>query len=428
MNHKLYGLADCNNFFVSCERVFRPDLQDKPVIVLSNNDGCAISRSQEAKDLGIKMGQPLFEIQPLVDKYNVAIFSSNFALYGNMSNRVMSMLSHYTPLLEQYSIDEAFIDLNNMCRTNEQYHDYGVEIVQTVRRATGIPISLGIAPTRTLAKMASKYAKKYKGYKGACLINTDEAREKALRLFPIEDVFGIGRRHVKRLNQAGVRTAWDFTQLSAEWVRNQMTITGLRTWQELQGIDCIRLDELPMKKSITCSRSFADHGLTDLNSLEGSIATFAADVARKLRRQRSLCTHMLVFAHTSLFVDSQSQNFIQLQIQFPQPTADTLQITDAAVQALRRAWVNRNFHYKKAGIVVWNIVSDKNFQTDLFDERDIMKINKLWKTIDQINSRTGSPVVKTAVQGKQQREMMAQNHRSPEYTTNWNELWTISAG
>ncbi len=427
MNHRLYGLADCNNFFVSCERVFRPDLQDRAVVVLSNNDGCAISRSQEAKDLGIKMGQPLFEFQPLVDSNQVVVFSSNFALYGNMSNRVMSMLSHYTPHLEQYSIDEAFIDLNSLCQTNDDYHDYGVDIVHTIRRATGIPISLGIAPTRTLAKMASKYAKKYKGYKGACIINTDEAREKALRLFPIEDVFGIGRRHVKRLHQAGVQTAWDFTQLSAEWVRNQMTITGLRTWQELRGIDCIRLDDMPIKKSITCSRSFADRGLTDLKALEGSIATFAADVARKLRHQRSLCTHMLVFAHTSLFVEAQNQHFIQLQIQFPQPTADTLQITDAAVQALRRAWINNSYHYKKAGIMVWNIVSEKNYQTDLFDQRDIQKISKLWKTIDDINSRSDSPVIKTAVQGKQQREMMAQNHRTPEYTTKWNELWTITA-
>ena len=421
----LYGLADCNNFFVSCERVFRPDLQTKPVIVLSNNDGCAISRSQEAKDLGIKMGQPLFEIQPLIEKYGVEIFSSNFALYGNLSNRVMSMLSRYTPHLEQYSIDEAFLDLTNLRQTNEQYHDYGVEIVRIVKRATGIPVSLGIAPTRTLAKMASKYAKKYKGYKGACVINSDEARQKALQLFPIEDVFGIGRRHLKKLRQLGVKTALDFTQKNPEWVQNQMTITGLRTWMELQGQTCLRLDDLPMKQSITCSRSFANNGLSDLKSLEGSVATFVADVARKLRQQKSVCTQMLVFAHTSLFVSSEAQHFIQLQINFSMPTADTLLMTDMAVQAIRKAWVNKKFRYKKAGVMVWNILPDKNLQTNLFEQRDFTKLNKLWQTIDAINNKNSSPIIKTAVQGKQQREMMAQNHRSPEYTTNWNELWTI---
>ncbi len=423
----LYGLADCNNFFVSCERVFRPDLRTKPVIVLSNNDGCAISRSQEAKDLGIKMGQPLFEIMPIVEKYEVAVFSSNFALYGNLSNRVMSMLSHYTPHIEQYSIDEAFMDLTNVCKSDEEYRQYGIEIVDMVKRATGIPISLGIAPTRTLAKMASKYAKKYKGYRGSCLINSEESRQKALKLFPIDDVFGIGRRYVKKLKQAGVNTAWDLTCKSADWVKNQMTITGLRTWNELQGYDCLQFDELPMKKSITCSRSFADNGLTELKALEGAIATFTADVARKLRQQKSMCTQMLVFAHTSLFVNSISQNFIQLQINFSMPTSDTLLMTDMAVQAIRKAWVARDYKYKKAGVMVWNILPDNNIQTNLFEQRDYTKLNKLWQTIDAINRKSGSSLVKTAVQGKEQREMMAQNHRSPEYTTNWNELWTINA-
>ena len=393
--------------------------------MLSNNDGCAISRSQEAKALGIKMGQPFFEIMPLVNKYGVAVFSSNFALYGNLSNRVMSMLSKYTPHLDQYSIDEAFLDMSNLKSTTEEYHQYGVEIVRRIKRAMGIPISLGIAPTRTLAKMASKYAKKYKGYQGACVINSDEARQKALQLFPIEDVFGIGRRHIKRLHSVGIDTAWDFTQLSAEWVRNQMTISGLKTWQELQGFDCIKFDDLPMKKSIMCSRSFADNGLTELRDVEGSVATFVADVARKLRHQHSLCTQMLIFAHTSLFVQSEAQNFIQLQINFRLPTADTLQMTDAAVQAIRSAWINRGYRYKKAGVMVWNIMPDTNLQTDLFDERDHSKLKRLWQTVDAINLKSGMPLIKTAIQGKQQREMMTQNHRSPEYTTNWNELWTI---
>lgn len=420
----LYGLADCNNFFVSCERVFRPDLAHKAVVVLSNNDGCAISRSQEAKDMGIKMGQPLFEFQSLVNAGKVVAFSSNFALYGNMSNRVMSLLGNYTPCLEQYSIDESFLDLSGLKKNNEEYHEYGVDIVRTIRRAIGIPISLGIAPTRTLAKMASKYAKKYKGYKGCCVINTAEAHEKALKLFAIEDVFGIGRRYLKKLNQAGVKTAWDFTQLSAEFVQNMMTITGLRTWQELRGKDCITLDNLPMKKSITCSRSFAN-GITELRELEGTIGTFVADVARKMRSQKSVGTQMLIFANTSPFVAAERQNYIQLQITFPVPTADTLQMTNAAVSALRQHWQNKGFIYKRAGVMVWNLTSGSIVQGDLFDQRDVTKLNKLWKAIDTINSKNGNQLIKTAVQGKPQRDMMAQNHRSPEYTTNWKELWTI---
>lgn len=209
----LFGLADCNNFYCSCERVFQPDLRDKPVVVLSNNDGCIIARSNEAKALGLKMGEPFYKVRDLLDRNGVAVFSSNYNLYGDMSRRVMSLLSRYTPALEVYSIDEAFLDLSGM-GTSDQLLSYSRDMVRAVTKGTGIPISLGIAPTRTLAKMASKFAKKYKGYQGVCLMDTEEKREKALKLFDISDVWGIGPRHTATLSYHGIHTAWDFTQKS----------------------------------------------------------------------------------------------------------------------------------------------------------------------------------------------------------------------
>ncbi|MCF0205845.1 MAG: Y-family DNA polymerase, partial [Bacteroidales bacterium] len=237
---ELFGLADCNNFFVSCERVFRPDLRNQPVVVLSNNDGCVISRSNEAKALGIKMGVPLFQITQEVGKHNIAVFSSNYRLYGDMSQRVMSLLSTYTPKLDQYSIDEAFLDFSNM-GDYEYLHNYGKQIVADIYKGVGIPISLGIAPTKTLAKMASKFAKKYKGYENCCIIDNDEKREKALKLFDIADVFGIGRRTYDHLKKYGIRTAMDFVKLNGEWVKSAFSITGYRTWRELQGESCLQL-------------------------------------------------------------------------------------------------------------------------------------------------------------------------------------------
>ena len=234
---ELFGLVDCNNFYCSCERVFHPDLIGKPVVVLSNNDGCVIARSNEAKALGLKMGDPFYQVKDMLEKNNVAVFSSNYNLYGDMSKRVMSLLSRYTPKLTQYSIDEAFLDFSGM----DNLQEYGKEIVRRIVKGTGIPVSLGIAPTKTLAKMASKYAKKYKGYEGVCLIDTDEKREKALKLFEIGDVWGIGHRNTKKLEYYGIKSARDLTQKSASWVQKELSVTGLRTWKELQGESCISI-------------------------------------------------------------------------------------------------------------------------------------------------------------------------------------------
>lgn len=297
-----------------CERVFRPDLTGKPVVVLSNNDGGVIARSEEAKALGYKMGDPFYQVKEKLEAEGVAIFSSNYTLYGSLSNRVMSMLSHYSPRIDQYSIDESFFEADESMakvffREHTEDHPtlfnkitidelsekpdsllyrYGSKISADVLRAVGIPISVGIAETKTLAKIGSKFAKKYKGFQGCCLIDTDERRHKALSLFPVEDVWGIGRQIARKLDYMGIRTAAQFADKKESWVRSHFNITTLRTWKELNGESCISIEELPQKKSICTSRSFANEGITDKNVIEEAVANFAVRCTEKLRRQGSL--------------------------------------------------------------------------------------------------------------------------------------------
>lgn len=292
----MFGLVDCNNFYCSCERVFNPGLRTQPVVVLSNNDGCIIARSNEAKALGIEMGTPFYQAKELLEREKVAVFSSNYTLYGDMSRRVMMLISEFTSELTQYSIDEAFIDLTGM-GSGEALRDYGKRIVSTIGKGTGIPVTLGIAPTKTLAKVASKYGKRYKGYEGVCLIDTEEKRIKALQGFDIADVWGIGRRSAKKLAYYGVKTAWNFTQWSESRVRRLLTVTGVRTWKELRGESCIDISELPEKQSICTSRSFPENGLSELKVVEEAVANFAASCVRKLREQKSRCRQLTVL-HT----------------------------------------------------------------------------------------------------------------------------------
>ncbi len=421
----LFGLADCNNFFVSCERVFRPDLNGKPVLVLSSNDGCVISRSNETKALGIKMGVPLFQIRKEVEKYGIALFSSNYVLYGDMSRRVMSLLSCYTPKLDQYSIDEAFIDFSDM-GDSKYMQKYGQKIVRTVGKGTGIPISLGIAPTRTLAKVASKFAKKYKGYHGCCIIDTEEKRQKALDLFEVGDVFGIGRKMKEHLSKYGIRTAADFARLDGEWVRTAFSITGYRTWRELHGEACISLDELPAKKSICVSRSFADEGITDKQKLEEAVANFASDCARKLREQNTICRQLTVFAYTSRFRTDLPQDFINLNIRLEIGTNDTSEIIKNAIEGLRANYREGNYAYKKAGVILWDISSANAVQGNLFDKRNRSKLSALQQTIDKINRRDGIGTVRNAIQGSD-RLNIKREHLSPQYTTDINDILVLKS-
>lgn len=417
----MFGLVDCNNFYVSCERVFRPDLRTRPVVVLSNNDGCVVALSPEAKALGLKRGDVFFKVRPLLEHAGVEVFSSNYTLYGDMSRRVMSLLASFTPSLDIYSIDEAFLDLKGM-GTDEHLRSYGRDIVQQVRRGTGIPVSMGIAPTRTLAKMASKFAKQYRGYEGCCLIHSAATREKALRLFPIDDVWGIGRRRRTALERRGIRTAWDFTQQSAEWVRREFTITGLRTWRELRGEPCISIDTLPIQQSICTSRSFADAGLWRIGDMEEAVANFAASCCRKLRRQHAACQSVMVFAHTSPFRLDLPAHCLLSTISLPVATDALPELVGTAVRLLRAKWTSERYYYKKAGVIVGQICATDARQFNLFDVIDRKRQAALQQVIDDINARNGRDTIRMGVQSGAQQWHLKNDHLSRCYTTRLQDI------
>ena len=419
----MIALADCNNFYCSCERVFNPALRTTPVIVLSNNDGCVVARSNEAKALGIPMGIPFYQAREVIEKNGVAVFSSNYNLYGDMSRRVMTLLAEFTPTLMPYSIDEAFLDLSGM-GSGEALCDYGKRIVRVVGKGTGIPLTIGIAATKTLAKVAAHYGKRYKGYEGVCLIDTDERREKALRQLPVGEVWGIGRRLRATLEYHGVRTAWDLTQKSENWTRRLLTVTGTRVWRELRGESCIDIDELPLQKSVCTSRSFADEGIADLGRLEEAVANFAAACSRKLKARSSCCSGLTLFAYTSRFRDDLPARSINRTIHLPVPTNDQQEIIHAAITLLRADWDrSATYHYKKAGVIVWDITAASAIQTNLFDPIYRAKQARLAAAIDTINRRNGHDTVKVAIQGTAPKNWgLKQEHISQQYTTNLLEV------
>lgn len=420
----MYALADCNNFFVSCERVFRPDLEGKPVVVLSGNDGCVVSRSNEAKQLGIPMGAPLYQIKELVDKQGVTCFSSNFSLYGDLSSRVMAILRSHSPWMEQYSIDECFITIDHIPESEQKV--YCENIVREIRRGVGIPVSMGIAPSKTLAKVASKFAKKHAGYHGVCEIRTDEQRRKALSLFEIGDVWGIGRRSTAKLESYGVHTALDFADKLPEYAQNILHKPGLLTWQELNGQDVIDISSLPLKQSITTSRTFAT-AITDLNILEEQIANFCDHCARQLRMQHSECQQMMVYAHTSRFRTDIEPYYLSEVITLPVATANTQELLQYAMAAVKKHWKS-GILFKKAGVILTKIVPEKSSQQDLFDTRDRNKEDRLQKAIDHINGRHGKRALVMAIQTTNQKEetqVYKEEHKSPLYTTDWRDIIDI---
>lgn len=409
---------DCNNFYASCERVFNPALNGKPIVVLSNNDGCVIARSNEAKALGVKMGVPAYQIKELVSTHGIAIFSSNYTLYGDMSGRVMSILSELAPEIEVYSIDEAFLNLNGI----QDIQLLGTDIVNKVTRGTGIPVSLGIAPTKTLAKVANKFAKKYQAYNRLCIIDTEEKRIKALKLTDIADVWGIGRRQATKLEKQRVKTAYDFTQLPASWVRKNMTVVGERTWKELHGISCIDMESAPpAKKQICTSRSFGKM-LTDIDTMAEAIATHASTCAKKLRQQKSYATSLMVFIHTNNFREDLPQYWKNTVIHLPVPTNDTLEIVHYALAGLKTIFI-QGYQYKKAGVIITEIT--EGAQMGLFDKIDRTKREQLMQTIDRINGKH-SQLVKLAVQGSGRDWKLKQEQLSQRYTTDINEILTIN--
>ena len=409
---------DCNNFYASCERVFNPSLNGKPVVVLSNNDGCVIARSNEAKLLGIKMGVPAYQIKDLVSSHGVSVFSSNYALYGDMSGRVMSILAGLVPELEVYSIDEAFINLDGI----QDIQSLGTKIVNQVTRGTGIPVSLGIAPTKTLAKAANKFAKKYSAYDQLCIIDTEEKRIKALQLTDIGDVWGIGRRQAAKLEKQGVRTAYEFTQLSGAWVRKNMTVVGERTWKELRGISCIDMESAPpAKKQICTSRSFGKM-VTDIDTMAEAIATHASTCARKLRKQKSYAASLMVFIHTNNFREDLPQYWKNTVLRLPVPTNDTQEIVHYALAGLMTIFM-QGYQYKKAGVIITEIT--EGAQLGIFDSVNREKQEKLQQAIDRINGEH-SQRVKLAVLGTGRDWKLKQEQLSKRYTTDISEILTIN--
>ena len=413
----MFGLVDCNNFYASCERVFNPVLNGRPIVVLSNNDGCVIARSNEAKALGIPMGAPAFQIKDIVKANDVAVFSSNYTLYGDMSGRVMSILAEQSPEMEVYSIDEAFIDLSGI----SDLSSVGASIVNKVIRGTGIPVSLGVAPTKTLAKVANKFAKKYPAYERVCIIDTEEKRIRALQLTEIGDVWGIGRRQAAKLEKQGVKTAFDFTQLPGSWVRKNMTVVGERTWKELRGISCIDMESVPpAKKQICTSRSFGKM-VEDFDTMAEAVATYASTCAKKLRQQKGYAMSLMVFIHTNNFREDLPQYFRNTVIHFPVPTSDTLEIVHYTLSGLRNIFIE-GYQYKKAGVIITEITSTA--QLGLFDSIDRDKRERLMAAIDKING-DHSQHVKLAVQGAGREWKLKQEQLSQHYTTDMNEIINI---
>ena len=389
----MIGLIDCNNFFASCERVFNPSLEGRPIVVLSNNDGCVIARSEEVKKLGVKMGVPFYQLKDLIHQKNIAVFSSNYVLYGDLSRRVMSILAEQVPDIDVYSIDEAFLDLSGIDNLSE----FGQKIVKTTSKSSGIPVSLGIAPTRTLAKLANSFAKRYPAYKRVCIIDSDEKRIKALQKTPVGFIWGIGRQTTKTLDYYGIKTAYDFTQKSRSWVRSKMTVVGERIWLELQGKPCITSDSVVEKQQICTSRSFGTM-VTDFDSLRESVANFASACAAKLRKQQSLTHGMIVFAYTNRHREDLQQYFPSKAVQFSFATSDSIEIIQHANQALREIF-REGYEYKKAGVILTHIVSENNYMHDLFDPRDREKQKRISQTIDLINQKNGTNCIKLAAQG-----------------------------
>ena len=434
----MIALVDCNNFYASCERVFNPKLEAKPVVVLSNNDGCVIARSQEAKDLGIEMGEPAFQRKEFYAANGVHVYSSNYTLYGDMSRRVMNTLGNVIPEIEIYSIDESFLDL----RGYETFHDLeqiGAEARDQVRRWVGIPVSVGIAPTKVLAKLANRLCKKDKNQKGVYVLDSQSNIEAALRRVNVGDVWGIGRRYAHFLQQHGVHTAWDFTQLPDSFVRKHMSVVGLRLVNELRGKHCLEMEYIvEPKKNICTSRSFGKQ-TDNYDEIREAVANYTAMCAEKLRKQKSSTGLLTVFLETNRFDERQPFIGRSKAINLPVASNDTTELTKYTLRGLEELYKS-GVKYKKAGVIVMNIVPEDCVQMGLFDGQDREKRNKLMQVMDKVNQWAGAGMVKLAVQGTEpfnrhipegtaaqtiSNWRLRREKLSPRYTTCWDEMLTI---
>jgi len=415
----IVALVDCNNFYVSCERVFDPSLRGKPVAVLSNNDGCLVSRSQEVKDLGIPMGAPGFKHEALIKSHGGALLSSNYALYGDMSQRVMDVLAMFSPDLEIYSIDEAFLRLKGFRIRNLQ--EYGEKIKATVEKWTGIPVSIGIAGTKTLAKAANHFAKRVPGFRGCLWLQTPERVKEALIRLPVEEIWGIGRQYGKFLKQNKIMTAEELRNADDKFIDKYLTSVGHKTVLELRGYSCIEMDEAPAKKkSILVSRSFSKQ-VTDLNELKEAVSSYLTRATEKLRRQRSVAGYLMVFLNTNRFKDGPQYNSSRATTLMP-PTAYTPFMIKQAMELLEDLYLP-GFEYKKAGVMLADIISEEDvplsfMETNYLDD----KRKDLMDVLDQINGKHGRDTLFFASSGVQNDWQMKRARLSPQYTTRWSDL------
>ncbi|MBR6269359.1 MAG: SOS mutagenesis and repair protein UmuC [Bacteroidales bacterium] len=416
----MYALVDCNNFFVSCERAFQPELEGKPVVVLSNNDGCVVARSNESKAMGIKMGTPFFQVRNLSDSGKLIVKSSNYVLYGDLSRRVMSILREAAPRLEVYSIDEAFMDLEGV--QPEQYRPMCLALVRKIRLWTGIPVSIGIAPTKTLAKVANHFAKRYPGYRGVCTIDNDEKREKALSLSPVGDIWGIGRRVAPKLEAMGIRTALDFARMPREWVKGKLGVMGERTWMELCGQEAVEREEWEARKTICTSRSFADP-IPDLDELSLRVSDFAAICARKLRKEHTAAGRVTVFMYTNRFREDLPQYFPAISVPLDVPANNNQEIVGAALRGLK-AIFKEGYGYKKAGVIVDDIIPESQIQGSLFDDNTEMREreNVISELMDRFNTSDRSLLRLASQRPGHYAEGIRRDHCSKLFSTSWDEL------
>lgn len=427
----MYGIIDCDNCYVSCERVFRPDLEGKPVVVLSNNDGCVVARSNEAKALGVKAGTPLFQLRQQFPKDQIAVFSSNYELYGEMTARVVSIIKQEAPAYFRYSIDECFVYFQDL--EGVDLKAWGEQLHRKIRRWVGMPVSVGVGPNKTLAKVASHFAKKYPGYHHCCLIDSEEKREKALGLYPVEEVWGVGRRYAAKLAAYGVRTALDFARLHDDFVRAHFNnIVIYRTWAELNGKDCVPNEEYAKKKSICTSRSF-DGMVADLDTLSTHVANYAARCAEKLRAQHSVASVVGVFLHTNSFREDLGQYWNFEETRILTPTHSTATLMQTAKGVLKRIF-RPGYQYKRAGVIVMGVSPESPVQQDLFDVTadQYGKARALDEALDRINRTYGS---ETIVLGAQQytrqggegkagvfADAIKHEYKSPNPTTRWCDI------
>ena len=427
----MYGIIDCDNCYVSCERVFRPDLKDKPVVVLSNNDGCVVARSNEAKKMGIKAGTPYFQLAEQFPNQKIVVFSSNYELYGELTSRVVSIIRKEAPAYFRYSIDECFVYLDGMEKIDLKA--WGEELHKKIKRNVGMPVSIGLAPNKTLAKMASHFAKKYQGYHHCCMIDSDEKRIKALKLYPIDEVWGIGRRYAARLESLGVKTAYDFAEHNQTWVKatfNNIVIE--RTWRELNGEDCVPNEEMAKKKSICTSRSF-NGMITDLDGLRTHVSNYAARCAEKLRQQGTVASIVGVFLNTNAFREDLPQYWNFQEMRLVTPSSSTITIVKAANEVLQKLY-RQGYHYKKAGVIVMGIGPNSPIQQDLFDinAEQFEKMKRLDAVIDRINKVNGTETIVLGSQqytqkdGKGKANVFANaikhDYKSKNPTTRWSDI------